>query len=136
MTEDKPEPELNHVQMKALKTRLREAAQERFLDESRKRLDKIMSQKMRTTFIGAIAVFEEVFGFLWGHGEADHDITEQQQMMKDLWEEARTRILNKSNNQLRAVRSELNNHIVSWNRHHMEFPVKPLLEEKTDEENI
>jgi len=130
------EPELNHFQMKALKERLREAAQERFLDESRKRLDKIMSQKMRTTFIGAIAVFEEVFGFMWGHQLPEEELTDQQKMMKDLWEEARTRILNKSNNQLRAVRSELNNHMVHWNRHHVDFAVKPLAEEKADEENV
>jgi len=119
---NKNEP-LGHFQAKALKERLREASQERFLEESRRRLDRIISNKMRTTFIGALASFEEIFGFMWGHGESEDDLSEQQLMMRQLWDEARTQILNKSNNQLRAVRTELNNHVVSWKRHHLELKV-------------
>jgi hypothetical protein len=127
---------LDHAKLTALKKRLQESAQEKYLEESRKRLDKIISQKIRTTFIGSLAVFEECFGFMWGHGKAKEDLTEQEEMMREVWEDARSRILNKSNNQLRAVRSELNNHVVHWNRHRMDFAVKPLSEETTDEKDV
>lgn len=118
--------ELNSVQIAALKQRLQETSQKRYLEISRKRLDTIVTKKMRTCFIGALAVFEEEFGFLWGYGKTEDKLSEQEQAMFQLWKQARTRVLNNSNNQLRAVKSEIANHVVSWNRYHLDLPVKPL----------
>jgi hypothetical protein len=126
--------ELSYSQTRVLRDKIKQARQEQFLEQSRKRLDKIITTKMRTCFIGAIASFEEEFGFLWGHGKSDSELDEQEREMRKLWIATRTKILNASNNQLRAIKTELGNHVVSWNRYHMDLPVKPLKEENTDEE--
>ena len=107
----------------------REARQQKFLESSRRRLDKIVSTKIRTTFIGAIAAFEEEFGFLWGHG-SDRELTDGQYNMRELWEKARTRVLNNGNNQIRAASNEIDNHLVHWNRYNLEISdfVKDSLE--------
>lgn len=99
----------------SIKEKSREASQANFAEESRKRLDKIISQKMQTTFIGAISAFESNFGFLWGSGKKE--LTEEEQALFNIWQRVRTDILNNGNNQLRALRNELQNHSVSWNRH-------------------
>lgn len=119
-------PNLSHSQMKAMAEKAKEAREQKYREESRKRLDKIITAKMRTTFIGALASFEEYFGQLWGHGLQDEDLTDEQQAFKDVWDQTRTEILNKSNGQLRALKTELANHDVSWNRYTMELPAKPL----------
>ncbi len=94
-----------------------EASQLRFSEESRKRLDKIISTKLTTTFIGALSAFEKAFGFLWGHGKKDYERTEEEKQLFIIWESIRTEVLNNGNNQLRALRNELQNHNISWNRH-------------------
>ena len=109
-----------------IKQKSREASQANFAEESRKRLDKIISQKMNTTFIGAISAFESNFGFLWGAGKKG-ELTEDEQHLLNIWQRVRTDILNNGNNQLRALRNELQNHSVSWNRHTLTI--------KADEEN-
>ena len=123
---------MSYAQMKALRDHIRKSSQEKYLEESRKRLDKIITSKLRTTFIGAIASFEEHFGFLWGHGKLESELTQEEKDFAILWQNVRTEILHKSNNQLRAVRTELANHIVSWNRYRLELPVKPIEETGND----
>jgi len=117
-------PVLSHGQMKTLVERMRQAKEERFVEQSRKRLDKIVSTKIRTAFIGALAAFEEEFGFLWGHELPEEKLTTEHQRMFDLWERVRTAVLNNGNTQLRSVRNEIANHVVKWNRHHVEFQVQ------------
>jgi hypothetical protein len=100
-----------------MKRKSQEASQSRFAEESRKRLDKIISTKLTTTFIGALASFEKSFGFLWGFGKKDHERTEEEKELYTIWESIRTEVLNNGNNQLRALRNELQNHNILWNRH-------------------
>lgn len=100
-----------------MKRKSQEASQDRYIEESRKRLDKIISTKLNTTFIGALAAFEKNFGFLWGHTKKDIDRTEEEKQLYLIWESVRTEVLNNGNNQLRALRNELQNHNISWNRH-------------------
>jgi len=123
--ENNDAPVLSHGQMKALNTRMKNAREERFLEQSRKRLDKIVATKIRTSFIGALAAFEEEFGFLWGAGIPEEDLTSEQQDMLELWNRARTKVLNNGNTQLRAARNEIGNQTIKWNRHHIQFEVKP-----------
>lgn len=111
---------LNNSQTKILMDKARKARQEKFLESSRKRLDKIVGTKIKTTFIGSIAAFEEEFGFLWGHG-IDDELTNEQENMRDLWNKVRTRILNNGNNQIRAASNEIDNHLVHWNRYNIQF---------------
>lgn len=109
--------------------------QERYAEESRKRLAKIAATKIRTTFIGALAEVEKVFGFLWG--VQPQFMTEDQLKMKESlealgfdeayfakqWEEARTAILNNGNNQARALDQEILQYSMTWNRYRMTIPV-------------
>jgi hypothetical protein len=83
-----------------MKRKSQEASQSRFAEESRKRLDKIISTKLTTTFI-----------------KKDHERTEEEKELYTIWESIRTEVLNNGNNQLRALRNELQNHNILWNRH-------------------
>lgn len=94
-----------------------EASKTRFTEESRKRLDKILSTKMNTTFVGAIAAFEKCFGFLWGQTKKHEERTEEELEFYEIWKQVRDEILNNGNHQLRALKNELQNYEVSWNRH-------------------
>lgn len=114
-----------------LQQKSREASQANFAEESRKRLDKIISQKMQTTFIGAISAFESNFSFLWGSNKKG-ELTEDEQQLFNIWQRVRTDILNNGNNQLRALRNELQNHNVSWNRHTLTIKAKEEDQNDTD----
>ncbi len=114
---------INHGQLKALKNKMKDSTKERFLEQSRRRLEKIVSTKIRTSFIGALAAFEEEFGFLWGKDSDENDLTKEERDMLELWIRARTSVLNNGNTQLRAVRNEISNQTVKWNRHHIDFKV-------------
>jgi hypothetical protein len=116
---------LSFEQMKAFRAQTKKANEDRRLEACRRRLDKIISTKIRTAFVGALAQFEDSFGFLWGHGKVKDSLTEEEQKMRDLWDQTRTSVLNNGNTQLRASQNEIANHIVTWNRHHMDLPVKP-----------
>ena len=125
---------LSDVQMRSLVDRAKAAREQKFLEISRKRLDEIIARKIRTSFIGALASFEEEFGFLWGAGKNEADLTQEESDMRELWIRARTKTLNNGNTQLRAAQTEIANHVVKWNRYHVDFVVKPLpLEEKPHE---
>lgn len=117
---------LSHTQMKAMAEKARRAREQKFKEESRKRLDRIVTTKMRTTFIGALQSFEDYFGYLWGHNIPEEELTDEQREFRDIWDQTRTEILNKSNGQLRALKTELANHDISWNRYSMDLPAKPL----------
>jgi len=116
-------PVLSHGQMRALNSKMKHARDERYLEQSRRRLDKIVTTKVRTAFIGALAAFEEEFGFLWGQDSSEDELTKDQADMRELWISARTNVLNNGNTQLRAVRNEIANQTVKWNRHHIDFQV-------------
>lgn len=64
-----------------------------------------LEQKLRTTMIGSISVIEESpFGKLWGHGLSQTERTTEQKRWYEIWQQVRTKILNKGNNQLRSIR--------------------------------
>jgi hypothetical protein len=119
-----PEP-MDFKSLKALKKKMKEESQQKYLDESKRRLAKIMETKLKTAFIGALSHFEQEFGFLWGHEQQD-PLTEEQEFMKEIWDRTRTSVLNNGNNQIRAVRSEIENHSIEWKRHQIQLPVKPM----------
>lgn len=101
-----------------------EGADRRYQDASRKRLLKIVKKKNTTTFIGAIAKFEQHVGVhLWGHGRPEGECTPEQLAWRDIWEVCRTEILNHGNNQQRALENELGQYTVVWDRHTAVLPV-------------
>jgi len=89
----------------------------RYENDSKVRLFKITSTKIKTAFIGALSAFEQSFGQIWGHRLHDSELTKEQLMWKEIWENCRTSILNNGNHQIRAVENEMSQYMISWNRH-------------------
>lgn len=111
--------------LSAIKKKVAEDNKARYKESSKDRLNKIAEKKLRTAFIGALAKFEESFGFLWGH-EQETELSPEQIQMAELWDHCRTEVLNNGNNQIRALKKEVDNQTISWDRHSMTLPVKPL----------
>ena len=88
----------------------------RYKDVSKDRLLKISKKKVQTTMIGALSTIERVFGFLWGHDEKS-DLTPEQEHMKELFEEVRSEILDRGNNQARNLEVEFANYEINWLRY-------------------
>ena len=71
-----------------------------------------VQKKFQTTMIGALARFEESFGYLWENNHKDREMFEQK------WDDARNNILNNGNKQLRAALNEISDFLE-------DKPVKP-----------
>ena len=110
-------------QLRILKQKVQEARQQKYLEDSKQRLIKIAETKMRTCFMGSISSIEDYFGFLWGKDVPTEQRSKEQDDFYEIWQQLRTEILNKGNTQLRGLTTEITNHVVSWNRYHIELPV-------------
>ena len=80
-----------------------------------------MSNRIKTTMIGAISSIEEHFGFLWGYDEKTP--TKSQQDFKRVFEELRKEILDKGNNQLRSIDADLCNYNIDKKEIKIVLPV-------------
>ncbi|NBQ17042.1 hypothetical protein EBU24_01875 [bacterium] len=89
----------------------------KYENESKVRLQKIITTKLRTSFIGALSSFEQTFGDLWGYGINEADLTDKQRKWRELWDLCRTNVLNNGNHQIRSCENEIMQYIVYWNRH-------------------
>lgn len=115
----------------ALKKRVQDAkAKSREVSQtnSKKKLLRAIETKFKTSFIGALNQFEKKFGFLWGHGKPDSELTSSELEFKELWNEARAEVLNNGNNQLRASQEEIAEYTMEKNKHEINLPVKPRSE--------
>lgn len=99
-------------------------------DFSKKRLLNNLEKKFNTTIIGSLAIFEEQFGFMWGHGTPYSSLNSQQKQLRNLWKEARTKILDSGNSNLRAAQSELAQYSFTWNRYITNFQLDKGNQEK------
>ena len=91
----------DHKALRNLREEIKKKNEESYKENSKKRLINNIDKKFKTTMIGSLAVFEKYFGALWGHG--DSNITDEQKHFRQLWEEARTDILNNGNTQMRIA---------------------------------
>lgn len=98
--------------------------EQRYKDASKKQLMKIIETKIRNSFIGPLSYFEKYFGYLWGHGKKDFELTEQEAHFALIWNSLRDEILNNGNKQIRAVYNELAQYTVYWNRHNLPLILK------------
>lgn len=93
-------------------------------DESSKRnLLKILETKTRTAFIAPLSYFEQDFGFMWGQGKRDDELTAEELHYKLIWNSIRTKVLNNGNNQIRAIHNELAQYTVTWNRYQLNLKI-------------
>jgi hypothetical protein len=65
-------------------------------------------KRLRTTMIGSISKFENVFGYLWGHYKGpDEQLTDQEIYFDNMWQDVRNNVLNHGNKQIRALEEDL-----------------------------
>lgn len=98
--------------------------QERYENQSKKRLIKVIEKKAKTSMIGTLARCEEQLGFLWGHGLDESELTSDQLKYLEIWENLRTEILNHCNSQLRATLEEIMQYTIKWNQYRIDFIIK------------
>jgi hypothetical protein len=107
--------------MKKLRDEIKKKNEQSYKENSKNRLITNVEKKFRTTMIGSLAVFEKYFGELWGHGKGE--LTQEQRDFRELWEEARTDILNNGNTQMRIAQEEIAQYTMTWNRYKTNFIV-------------
>lgn len=105
-------------------------------DDNQKRKAKdqlrhLVKKRIDTTMIGSLASIEKYLGFLWGHN-SDGDLTPEQERLADLYEDLRSEILDKGNNQIRNFDTDFETFEVSNIRHYLFLPVKRTGNERRD----
>jgi len=85
-------------------------ADERSQKQVLKKFEDTIVKKIRTSFIGALDVFETAFGFLWGHNKPLSKLTEEEKEYRQIWEDVRKRVLDKGNGQIRGMEKELDSY--------------------------
>ena len=81
---------------------------------AQRRLEHNIIKKIKTTMIGALASFEDGFGFLWGIDLDYNELDKEQLELREVWEEIRREVLNKGNMQIRAAQDELSEYNTEW----------------------
>lgn len=122
----------DHEQQQRFREQAKKRNEEKYRDSSKKRLIGNIEKKFKTTMIGSLASFEKYFGELWGHG--GDELTSEELKFRELWEQARTEILNNGNSQLRIAQEEIAQYSMTWNRYHIDFLVTPQDNKENDDE--
>lgn len=100
----------------------RKRKEDKYKNLSKERLKENISKKILTTTVGAVSSIEKFFGFLWKE-EIGGKLSEEQAYMKNLFGEVREEIFALGNRQIKNAETEIENHDISWNRYHQEFPI-------------
>ena len=115
---------MDHYAMKRLHDAAKQQNEQKYKENSKRRLMANIGKKFQTTMIGSLSKFEEEFGYFWGNDKDYSEKTKQEKELFDKWQNVRTAILNNGNNQSRAAMDEMNQYTISWNKFHTEFIVK------------
>jgi hypothetical protein len=102
------------LKLKMLKNNLEQKKKIKYKKDSNDRLKKIARKKIQTTMIGALDTVEKHLGFLW----------ENDSKMRVIYETVRQEILDRGNNQMRNLDSEIEQYDVEWLRYNLLLPVK------------
>ena len=109
------------LQFKAESARKNQKKDDTYKDNSKRRLLNNLKKKFDTTIIGSLAAFEERFGELCGHGLPTEELDEDQLYWREVWADARSRVLDNGNANLRAAQNEVAQYTLSWNRYVTRF---------------
>ena len=93
----------------------RRANESKKKDLAKKRLERNVTKKIKTTMIGALASFEEGFGHLWGIDKPHEELTEDELYYDEIWEGVRRDVLNRGNLQIRAAKDEIEDYNNDYN---------------------
>ena len=119
--------------MLKMRREVRDIGKIKYKEESKIRLNKIATTKIRTTMIGALSTIETYLGFLWSPDEKGN-MTAEQIRLGSLYEKVRQEILDNGNNQIRNLKVELEQYEVEWLRYKLMLPVCKL-ELKMEDKN-
>ena len=108
------------------------ARDQRSKDVSHDSLLKGAKKKIQTTMIGSLSDIENYFGFLWGFGDDNTELSEEQKHMKDIFEEVRAKILDRGNTQIRDIELEFVNYEISRKKFYIKLPVQNPEGDKND----
>lgn len=111
---------------------LKAARESRHKEVSRDKLFKMAKKKIQTTMIGALSTIEENFGFLWGLSTPEGERSEEQKKIQELYEDARAKILDRGNTQIRNLESEFINYDITRKKYLINLPVSQLKQEGDD----
>lgn len=104
---------------------LKKAREKRSKEASHENLLKSSKKKIQTTMIGSLSDVEEFFGFLWGFGEDETSLSEDQKQLKCIYEDVRAKILDRGNTQIRDLELDFINYEISRKKYYIELPAKP-----------
>lgn len=112
---------------------LKAARESRYKEVSKDKLFKAAKKKVQTTMIGALSTIEENFGFLWGIHIPEDQRTEEQRKIQELFEEARAKILDRGNTQIRNLEVEFVNYDITRKKYLINLPMVNNKQEGEDE---
>jgi transcription termination factor Rho len=101
---------------------LQQIRDERSKEISQQALYKFAEKCIRTTMIGSLDAIEKSFGFLWNF-DSQQETTDEQKILKNIYEEARASILDKGNNQIRFLKNEFTDYEITRKKYHLNLPV-------------
>ena len=105
--------------------------EDKYKQDSRDRLSKILKKKVETTMIGALSSMEDHFSFLWLSKEGE--LSPEQRIMYEIFQKVRSEILDKGNTQCRNVDAELAQYDVKWLRYQATLPVYTRIKGKGEQ---
>ena len=114
----------NHADLVRDRSNYKKIREEKYKQDSKERLSKIIKKKIETTMIGALSSVESHFGFLWGQEHAG-PLTPDEEIMKEIFQKIRSEVLDKGNNQIRNMDTEFAQYDIEWKKYSLVLPVKP-----------
>ena len=105
--------------------------EDKYKQDSRDRLSKILKKKVETTMIGALSSMEDHFSFLWLSKEGE--LSPEQRIMYEIFQKVRSESLDKGNTQCRNVDAELAQYDVKWLRYQATLPVYTRIKGKGEQ---
>ena len=109
---------------------LKKQREERSKQVSHDTLLKVAIKKIQTTMIGSLSTLEEFFGFLWGMNSSDSELSDEQKHMRSIYEEARAKILDRGNTQIRDLELQFFNYEIIRKKHYISLPLDKNGEQK------
>jgi hypothetical protein len=88
---------------RAIAQQERREAEENATLKSREALDKIVSRRCTTIFIGCLDSIEQKLGHLWGMDKRLRDLNREERLFLEIWKSLRKEILDKGNVQKKAL---------------------------------
>lgn len=109
--------------LKAIREKKDLEKDKKYKEESRERLKKICETKVKTTMIGAISSIEEKFSkYYTSSGRPSNE----ELILRKIYDEIRTEILDKGNQQIRNLDTEFEQYTIHWNRYQLNLPVRQV----------